>query len=76
MQVRIGVQSVLKEVVIETSLSADEVFQALQNALAAPHGVLELPGSKGGRVLVPAAGIGYLELDDPEGRQIGFGSSF
>lgn len=76
MQVRIGVQSVLKEIVFETSLSVEEVRQALETALSSPQGIFEVLGEKGGRVLVPAAHIGYVEVDDPEGRQIGFGSSF
>ncbi|ACY96786.1 MULTISPECIES: DUF3107 domain-containing protein [Thermomonospora] len=73
-QVRIGVQYTPKELVIETSLSADEVERALAEALAAEHGVLALHDQRGGRVLIPADRIGYLEIGEENNRKVGFGS--
>ncbi|TNY34598.1 DUF3107 domain-containing protein [Thermomonospora catenispora] len=73
MQVRIGVQYVPKELVVETTLSADEVQQALTEALAAENGVLALKDEQGGRVVVPAARIGYLEIGEEDRRTVGFG---
>ncbi|GLW62300.1 ATP-binding protein [Actinomadura rubrobrunea] len=72
MQVRIGVQSVPKELVVETAQSADEVQKALTVALAEEGGVLVLKDQRGGRVVVPADRIGYLEIGEEENRTVGF----
>lgn len=74
MQVRIGVQFVPKELVVETSLSAAEVERALRDALADEDGVLVLQDERGGRVAVPADSVGYLEISGEENRTVGFGT--
>ena len=74
MQVRIGVQMMAKELVVETSRSADEVEHALTEALAVDHGVFVLVDDRGGRVAVPAAHIGYVEIAEEENRRVGFGT--
>lgn len=74
MQVRIGVQFVAKELVIETGKSADQVEEAVCAALAVDNGLLVLEDGKGGRIAVPAAHIGYIELTGEENRQVGFGT--
>ena len=74
MQVRIGVQLVPKELVVETSLSADEVEQALAAALAADNGIFSLRDERGGRIVIPASHVGYLEIAEEESRQVGFGT--
>ena len=74
MQVRIGVQFIPKELVVETSLSGDEVEQALAAALAAENGVFSLKDERGGRVVLNAHHIGYLEISEEESRQVGFGT--
>ncbi|GAA4089934.1 MULTISPECIES: DUF3107 domain-containing protein [Actinomadura] len=76
MQVRIGVQSVPKELVVETAQSADEVQQALADALADDAGVFVLTDQRGGRVVVPADRVGYLEISEEENRAVGFGSQY
>ncbi|MEV4253872.1 DUF3107 domain-containing protein [Spirillospora sp. NPDC049652] len=76
MQVRIGVQFVPKELVVETGLSADEVQRLLADALAETGGVFVLEERKGGRVVIPAAHVGYLEIAEDEGRSVGFGSTY
>jgi uncharacterized protein DUF3107 len=72
-QVRIGVQSVPKELVVETSLSPAEVEQAVADALAEDDGVFALK-SKNGRVVVPAAKLAYVEIAESETPAVGFGS--
>lgn len=74
MQVRIGVQFVPKELVIETSLTADEVEQALRDALADEGGVFVLKDQRGGRVAIPGDRVGYLEIAEEENRTVGFGT--
>jgi hypothetical protein len=72
-QVRIGVQSVAKELVVETSLSAEEIEQAVGDALAEEAGVFTLK-SKGGRIVVPAAKLAYVEIGETEPPSVGFGT--
>lgn len=74
MQVRIGVQSVAKELVVESSLSADEVERAVNDAVAEEDGVLTLRGRDGLRLVVPAAKLAYVEIAESEPRSVGFGS--
>ena len=73
-QVRIGVQFVPKELVVETKLSADDVEQALNEALGTPNGVFVLKDQRGGRVAIPADRIGYLEIAEEENHTVGFGT--
>ena len=74
MQVRVGVQFVPKELVIETSQTADEVQQALADALTAGGGILVLKDQRGGRIVIPAGHVGYLEIAEEDNRQVGFGT--
>ncbi|MFL6055840.1 MAG: DUF3107 domain-containing protein [Actinoallomurus sp.] len=74
MQVRIGVQSVAKELVVETSLAADEVQRAVNDAVAEESGVFTLRGRDGLRIVVPAAKLAYVEIAESEQRSVGFGS--
>ncbi|MEO3826143.1 DUF3107 domain-containing protein [Actinomadura sp. B10D3] len=76
MQVRIGVQNVPKELVVDTALSADEVQDALREALSASDGVLVLKDRRAGRIVVPAARVGYLEISEDEQRSVGFGTQY
>ncbi|TDB85748.1 DUF3107 domain-containing protein [Actinomadura sp. KC216] len=76
MQVRIGVQNVPKELVVDTRESADEVQAALADALSDPHGVLVLQDRRAGRVLIPAGRVGYLEIVEDEQRSVGFGTQY
>jgi hypothetical protein len=73
-QVRVGVQLVPKELVVETKLSADEVEQALDDALESAGGLFVLKDTGGGRVVIPAKHVGYLEIAEEESRQVGFGT--
>jgi hypothetical protein len=70
-EVKIGIQSAPRELVVETASEADEVEAALKAAIA-DSGVLVLSVVKGGRVLVPADKIAYLEFGGTEPRRVGF----
>jgi hypothetical protein len=72
-EVRIGVQSAPRELAVETSASADQIEQDLADALAGDS-VFVLTVEKGGKVLVPADKIAYLEFIGAEARPIGFGN--
>lgn len=75
MEVKIGVQSVPREIVVETDTPAEEVERLLAAALAAgDHAVFALSVAKGGRILVPADKIAYVEFGANEARRVGFGN--
>ena len=74
MEVKIGIQSVPRELFVETESSAEDVEAALKEAVAAEAGILVLTDAKGGKVLVPAEKIAYLEFGGPEPRRVGFNS--
>jgi len=73
-EVKIGIQSVPREIVLETNSSFEEVERALTTAVADDAGVFILNDDKGGKVLVPADKIAYVELGGAEPRRIGFGN--
>ncbi|HSZ39544.1 MAG TPA: DUF3107 domain-containing protein [Trebonia sp.] len=76
MEVKIGIQSAPREVVVETNSSAEEVERALTHALSAAEGtsVFALSTIKGGRVLVPADKIAFIEFGSDQSRRVGFGN--
>jgi hypothetical protein len=71
MEIRIGVQNVSREIVLESDLSLDELAKAVTAALSGP--VLELTPAKGGKVMIPTQAIGYIEAGSEEKRRVGFG---
>jgi hypothetical protein len=73
-EVKIGVQSAQRELVIDTELSGDEVAAELSKALTGEGGVLSLSDSRGRRVLVPSEKLAYVELGTPSPGQVGFRS--
>ena len=75
MEVKIGIQSVPRELVVETDAPADEIEHQLARVLAdGAHSVFTLPMTKGGKILVPADKIAYVEFGAPEARRVGFGN--
>ena len=74
MEVKIGVQHASRELVIETSLSGDEIEAEVSKAVAGESGVLSLADTKGRRVLVPSEKLAYVELGTPAAGQVGFRS--
>ena len=74
MEVKIGVQHASRELVIETSLSGDEIAAEVSKALTGEAGVLSLSDTKGRRILVPSEKLAYVELGTPTVGQVGFRS--
>ena len=75
MEVKIGIQSVPRELVVETDTPADEIESQLASALCGDdHSLFALAMSKGGKILVPADKIAYVEFGAPEARRVGFGN--
>jgi hypothetical protein len=70
-EVKIGIQSAPRELVLDTNDPADEIEQALKEAVQV-QGVFILADDKGGKVLVPADKIAYVEFSGNEPRRVGF----
>lgn len=73
MEVKIGIQSIPRELVIETNAAPEEVEQTLTAALA-DGGLFVLPDDKNGKIMVVADKIGYVEFSGVEQRRVGFGN--
>ena len=76
MEVKIGIQSIPRELVVETDVPAKEIESALAEALSASdgHAIFALATQKGGRVLIPADKIAFLEWGGDPSRRVGFGN--
>jgi hypothetical protein len=72
-EIKIGIQSIPRELVLETPSSPDEVERSLMTALS-NGGMFVIRDDKGGKVMIPADKIGYVELNGTEQRKIGFGN--
>ncbi|KAB8191294.1 DUF3107 family protein [Nonomuraea phyllanthi] len=75
MEVKIGVRSVHRELILETDLTSEEVEEQIRSALAVERGVVALTDVKGRRVVVPVASIGFVEIGEDEARPVGFGGT-
>lgn len=73
MEVKIGVQNVAREIVLDSAQSADEVAALVEEAVAA-GGTLRLTDSNGRSVVVPTTVLGYVETGGSGERRVGFGS--
>jgi hypothetical protein len=71
-EVKIGIQSVPRELVLETESAFEEVERSLTTAIT-DGGVFVLTDDKGGKIMVPADKIAYVEIGGAEPRRIGFG---
>lgn len=71
MDIRIGVQNVTRELLVETDLTADEVAKKVAESMTGV--ALDLTDTKGRRLVIPASAIGYVEMGEEEKRRVGFG---
>ncbi len=76
MEVKIGIQSIPRELVVDTDATAEEIERDLAAALGAKNGaaILALSTQKGGRVLIPADKIAFVEFGGDQSRRVGFGN--
>lgn len=73
MEVKIGIQNAVRELVVDTNESAEAVEKLVADAVA-KEGVLILTDGKGRKVLVPAARLAYVEVGGGVAGQVGFRS--
>lgn len=78
MEITIGVRNVARELTLEVSEDADAVTETVHQALAKAESdegaALELTSTKGRRVIVPVAALGFVEFGGDEQRKVGFGT--
>ena len=74
MEVKIGVQHAHRELVVESMDSPADIAKAVADALA-NDGVLTLVDEKGRQVIIPAAKLAYVEIDEAQTRKVGFTAS-
>ena len=73
MEIKIGIQNIAREIVIETDQAADDVATQVSEALA-KGAELRLKDEKGRIIIVPGNALGYVELGAEEARRVGFGA--
>jgi Protein of unknown function (DUF3107) len=73
MEVKIGVQHAPRELVVDTTESADDVEKNLSAAVASGE-PFAITDTRGRRILVPSAGIAYVEIGGGVSGQVGFRS--
>jgi len=71
MEVKIGVRSVHRELVVETDLTPEQVERKLREAID-ERGLFALTDSKGRHVIVPVSALGFVEIGEDEQRPVGF----
>lgn len=71
MEIRIGVQNVTREIVVETDMSSDDVTALVSKAMSG--GVLDLVDVQGRRVLVPSTALAYVQIGQEVQHRVGFG---
>ena len=74
MEVKIGVQNTNRELVVDSSETADEVEKAVSASLSGDGKVLVLSDSKGRKVIVPADKLAYVEIGTSTTGQVGYRS--
>lgn len=73
MEIKIGIQNIGREIVLESDLGSDEVATQVSEALAKGT-ELRLTDEKGRIIIVPGNALGYVELGGEKARSVGFGA--
>jgi hypothetical protein len=72
LEIKIGVQNIGREIVLESAEDADAVAKIVQEALT-KGSELRLKDDKGRVIIVPGSALGYVEIGAEEARRVGFG---
>lgn len=73
MEVKIGIQNVVREVVIETNETVAAVEKLVSEAIA-DGGVLSLTDGRGRHVVIPVASLAYVDFGGGVQGHVGFRS--
>ena len=72
MEIKIGVQNVGREIVLESNQDAETVAKVVGEAIKG-GGELRLTDDKGRLIIVPGTALAYVEIGAEEVRRVGFG---
>ena len=72
MEIFIGIRDNTRQLGLDVDMSENELMAKVNEALASPHGVLDLTDTKGQRPLVPAHPLGSVQIADKTERRVGF----
>lgn len=72
MEIKIGVQNVAREIVLESAQDAEAVAKTVGEAIN-DGGQLRLKDDKGRLIIVPGNALAYVEIGAEEVRRVGFG---
>lgn len=72
MEIKIGVQNVGREIVLESNQDAESVAKVVGEAINGGS-ELRLTDDKGRLIIVPGNALGYVEIGAEEVRRVGFG---
>ena len=73
MEIKIGIQHVSREIVVESAQGSADVEQAFAEAVST-DGVFTVTDVHGRRVMIPAVKVAYLDLGEENARRVGFGA--
>ena len=73
-EVKIGVAHAPREIVLESTQTAEEVESAVAKALEGTSKLFSLTDEHGRRVIVPAERLAYVEIGEQTVRKVGFGN--
>ncbi|GAA3400026.1 DUF3107 domain-containing protein [Pseudarthrobacter polychromogenes] len=71
-EIKIGVQNIGREIVLESNEDADSVAKIVEDAIT-KGSELRLKDDKGRLIIVPGNALGYVEIGAEEARRVGFG---
>lgn len=72
MEIKIGVQNVGREIVLESTDDAESVSKIVGQAISTGN-ELRLKDDKGRLIIVPGNALAYVEIGAEEARRVGFG---
>jgi hypothetical protein len=74
-EVKVGIQHVTREIVVESTESAVDIEKELLSSIAVGgDGVFTLSDERGRKVLIPVGKIAYVDLGEENARHVGFGA--
>ena len=71
MEIKIGIQHAPRELIVESTDSAEDIEKAVAAAVSS-EGVLTLTDAKGRKVIVPAGKLAYVEIGGGVSGKLGF----
>jgi hypothetical protein len=72
LEIKIGIQNIGREIVLESAQDADAVATVVEEAINKGT-ELRLKDDKGRIIIVPGNALGYVDIGAEEARKVGFG---